>query len=310
MSEGHIVVVVMSAPGRMGFPEQYEVAPAGALVRLARAATSLVVDGVGAVGRLGPRTVVLGHWLLPGGVAAHLVAQVAGAEAMTVAHSSAARMVASLPGPLARSLARLGLGPAGTPWIASCQDVADALLKVAPAWRHGLSVLPMPTAPPRRIGLPPAGPPWHIATLGRLVPIKGLSDLVRAVAGRPVHLHICGEGPERAPLTALTESLGVPAHFHGVVLGADKERVLSSVHGLAQPSRVQGARAEGSPVAVHEALGYGLPVLVTATGGLPEAAGAGVHVIAEPGAQGLGEAWPVYERALVQHWQHRRFAVG
>jgi glycosyltransferase involved in cell wall biosynthesis len=307
--EGHEVHIVASEPHASGIPEQFEAAPWAAAFRFGGALGALIADGVRATQAAGARARVVGHWMVPGGLAAHAVAQLTGTQASTIVHSSAARAVSVLPGPLARWAAAASLGRPGTDWVASCDDVARAVLAYSPAHSRGLSVMPMPVRA-RRVGVPPPGPPWRVATLGRLVPIKGLDVLVRALAGRDVELHVCGEGPVREALGQSCVRLGVRARFHGVVLGPAKDRLLSSMHGLAHPSRVLGVRREGAAVAVHEAVAYDLPVFVTATGGLPAAAAGGVHVVAEPGMDGLGSAWPAFEAAMQQHWHNRRFDVG
>jgi glycosyltransferase involved in cell wall biosynthesis len=300
-AEGHLVEVIAGPPGPGGLPEQLAAAPIGALARAGRSFGRFVVEGVRAVRRMGPRAHVVGHWLVPGGLAAQTVARSTGVTATTIVHSSAARAVARLPWPLDSQIARASVGRG--PWIASCTVVADVVLEAAgPEVLPGRRVMPMPVPPPWRVGTPPLGPPWRVATLGRLVPIKGIDDLLRSVVGRDVEVHVCGDGPSAPALRRLADRLEVRAVFHGTVVGRHKAEVLSSVHALAQPSRVLGDRQEGAPVAVLEAISYGIPVLATDTGGLAQTARAGPHVIAAPGARGLRAAWPRMEALMSEHW--------
>lgn len=307
-AEGHIVEVVAAPPGPQGLPEQFAVDPVAALARVVGAAGRLGVQGARAARRLGPRAHLVGHWLLPGGVCAQWAARWVGVTATTIVHSSAGRAAAALPTALAEAVLRAGVGPG--PWIASCQDVADVVMGRAPELAGRMRVLTMPVPAPRRSGAPPAGPPWRLLTMGRLVPIKGIDVLIRACEGFPVSLHICGDGPARRDLEALAARVEVHATFHGMVLGEEKAQLLSMSHGFVQPSRQIGVRQEGSPVSLAEGLSYGLPALVTSTGGLPDAVAGSPHIVASPDAAGVRSAMPGFLALLEEHWQRRGIAVG
>jgi glycosyltransferase involved in cell wall biosynthesis len=112
-----------------------------------------------------------------------------------------------------------------------------------------------------------------LLTLGRLVPIKGLDLLIEALAPlQDVELNICGAGNARPELETLARRLDVNAIFHGVVTGPRKAELLSGSHGFALTSRrLPGGRTEGSPVALLEALSYGLAVVATDVGGVAQA---------------------------------------
>jgi glycosyltransferase involved in cell wall biosynthesis len=106
--------------------------------------------------------------------------------------------------------------------------------------------------------------------LGRLVPIKGLDDAIRAVAGRQdMELVLAGEGPDRARLQALARELEAPVRFEGLVHGRHKHDLLAAADVFVAPSRqTRTGRTEGTPTAVLEAMAAGVPVVCTPAGGL------------------------------------------
>ncbi|MEC9443400.1 MAG: glycosyltransferase, partial [Myxococcota bacterium] len=117
---------------------------------------------------------------------------------------------------------------------------------------------------------PPAPPS---PALGRLVPIKGIDDLIRAVARvdlPDVSLHIAGDGPERERLEALSLEFGVRATFHGVVRGAQKRRLLEQSALSIFASRAEEGRHEGLPVSFLEcASACAYPLVAELPGALP-----------------------------------------
>jgi glycosyltransferase involved in cell wall biosynthesis len=130
------------------------------------------------------------------------------------------------------------------------------------------------------------GVPVHatvIGTLGRLVPEKGVDDLIEAVAGvvidgdRP-YLLIAGDGPARAELERLaTDRLGDHVRFLGRVPDADDLYAACDVFAL--PSH-----EEGFGLVYIEAALHGIPGVGARVGGVPEAIEDGVtgHLV-EPG---------------------------
>lgn len=106
--------------------------------------------------------------------------------------------------------------------------------------------------------------PETIIAIGRLVPEKGMADLIEALARLPasVRLLILGEGPERQRLRAHIARLGLD---HRVELRGYVENplpVFAEARLLALASHTE---AFGNVVV--EALGQGLPVVATACGG-------------------------------------------
>ena len=111
-----------------------------------------------------------------------------------------------------------------------------------------------------------------IGWVGRMVPVKGLSTLLKAVAEiswipSPTLL-LVGDGPERASLEQLAKSLGISerVRFQGFV--QDAKPFYKEMDLFVLPSH-----HEGIPIALLEALGAGLPVVVSAVGGMPQVLG-------------------------------------
>ena len=104
----------------------------------------------------------------------------------------------------------------------------------------------------------------------RLVSIKGIGDLIRAIdllarRGIDARLEIAGTGPEDGSLRELVTSLGL----------ADRVSFLGWVENVQECMNrwdvyVQPSLAEGFGISVLEAMASGLPVVATRVGGLPE----------------------------------------
>jgi glycosyltransferase involved in cell wall biosynthesis len=117
-----------------------------------------------------------------------------------------------------------------------------------------------------------------IGWVGRMVPVKGLSTLLKALAqiqcSPPPTLLLIGDGPERVSLERLAKSLGISKRvfFEGFV--DDIWPYYSRMDLFALPSL-----HEGIPLALLEAMGAGLPVVASSVGGIPDvigSSGAGV----------------------------------
>jgi GalNAc-alpha-(1->4)-GalNAc-alpha-(1->3)-diNAcBac-PP-undecaprenol alpha-1,4-N-acetyl-D-galactosaminyltransferase len=107
-----------------------------------------------------------------------------------------------------------------------------------------------------------------IVAIGRLVPQKGFDVLIRAFSsacttspldGRRWQLFIFGDGPERASLEALAQSLGVQERVH--LPGRTRQTVAVL---RAADLFVLASRYEGFPNVLLEAMANGLPSLSTA----------------------------------------------
>jgi glycosyltransferase involved in cell wall biosynthesis len=168
--------------------------------------------------------------------------------------------------------------------VACCRAGAERLRElVAPELRgrvrlvhHGVDVRRF-QPPPRRAGRRP-GPP-RIVSIGRLVDKKGFGDLLaacRLVKDRRqgFRLEVYGDGPLRERLAGQIERLGLTAEVS--LMGARPRHELLPVLQQADlfaltPVVTPDGDRDGIPNVVLEAMACGLPVVTTATGGIPEA---------------------------------------
>jgi glycosyltransferase involved in cell wall biosynthesis len=104
--------------------------------------------------------------------------------------------------------------------------------------------------------------------LGRLVPVKGLDQLLRAVATlpEPISIRVAGDGPERSKLRDLARRLHIDATFEGWVAGDRKEALLRACDAIVVPSGPQ----DGLPTVLFEAKARDLPIIATEAGAIPE----------------------------------------
>lgn len=165
---------------------------------------------------------------------------------------------------------------------------ADRILVLAPEFHA--SLLRMGFHPDRAILtrtmfdgatlLPPAAAPLprrRILSLSRFEEEKNLFHLVRGfaqIAARytDVDLVLAGDGSLLPAIRELVAELGLRdrVYLPGYVRGEAKARLLRDSAIFVLPSR-----AEGMPVALLEAMGAGLPVVVSKVGGIP-------HIVHEP----------------------------
>lgn len=119
-----------------------------------------------------------------------------------------------------------------------------------------------------------------VLVVGRLHRQKGIDVLIRAAVGwssreaQPL-IVVAGEGPERAALSDLAQRLGVDL----LLLGnrSDIADLLAAADVVVLPSRW-----EGSPLAAHEALHAGRPLVATDVGGLSQLLADGGAVLVPP----------------------------
>jgi glycosyltransferase involved in cell wall biosynthesis/protein-tyrosine-phosphatase len=177
------------------------------------------------------------------------------------------------------SLDRFALRRWASVIVAVSKNLADSL-RGAGFWpgmvtaiHNGAAPIP-PIAPDdraalrRELNLPPDA--LVIGTVGRLVPVKGHVDLIRAVAlAQPrmpqARLVIAGDGPLLGDLWAMAGRLGIDKHCVFAGHRADVHRVLAAMDVFALPSL-----SEGIPMALLEAMSLGVPVVATRVGGIPE----------------------------------------
>lgn len=243
----------------------------------------------------------LGRWCAGGGpriVHVHMAAR--GSmyrKAAVVAVAKALRRPVVLqvhagPGDLEEFFARLG--PARLRLLRLTLGLADTVLSVSTAGAEALRGLTgaeidiVPNAPPpvRREQPPPGGEAVTALYLGGFAdPAKGGSVLVEALPsllGERPELRVVLAGPGEAPA-------GLPerARWRGFLDEEERDAALSASDLFVMPSL-----SEGMPIALLEAMAFGLPIVATGVGGVPELLSDGVDaVLVEPGdASGLAGA--------------------
>jgi teichuronic acid biosynthesis glycosyltransferase TuaC len=112
----------------------------------------------------------------------------------------------------------------------------------------------------------------HILFVGRLVHLKGIQDLIHALArlkkrSRPVRLVCVGQGPMERELRELAGRLDVTDRvlFTGPKQNHEIGQWLGAADLLCLPSY-----SEGSPSVILEALSSGRPIVASAVGGIPD----------------------------------------
>lgn len=133
---------------------------------------------------------------------------------------------------------------------------------------------------------------------GRLVEVKGLRELVEAVAiardaGESLEVALLGDGPLRPQLAALCQQRNVEDkfHFRGACSPVEVARWLAACNVFCLPSY-----SEGCPNVVLEALSCGRPVVASDVGGIPEIVDSTCGILVPPAnpkalATGLLEAF-------------------
>lgn len=133
----------------------------------------------------------------------------------------------------------------------------------------------------RASGAPPEGsiPPRtagvaRVVFVGRIVPYKGLPDLLGAVAklvqsGRKLELLIGGKGPQLEELKGLAPRLGLAGvvSFLGFVPDSAVGALYASADVVACPSV---SLLESTPITLQEAMAFGTPVVGTTLAGTEE----------------------------------------
>jgi glycosyltransferase involved in cell wall biosynthesis len=156
-----------------------------------------------------------------------------------------------------------------------------AFAPAIPVWR-----VDNPFEPTLRASLgvePQAAPdPAEVLFVGRVVRAKGVFELVEAAAGpgdeasgpASWRLVIVGEGPDSAELGARIAELGLAASVvrTGWLSDVELARRYSAASVLVLPSH-----REGFPTVIPEAMSFGLPIVTTAVGGIPDRLADGVN---------------------------------
>ncbi|MGW0231414.1 glycosyltransferase family 4 protein [Actinopolymorpha singaporensis] len=178
--------------------------------------------------------------------------------------------------------------------VTCCQVNADYIARTVPAEvrppvqviHHGVELdrfSPTLRAPGRDLTL---------VSVGRLVEKKGFADLLRAwaalaAAGYRFRGEIYGDGPLRRELTELSTRLGLGelVSFHGERDRDEIARALARTDVFVlTPCVTEDGDRDGIPNVLVEAMACGIPVVTTATGGIPELVRSGENgLVAPPG---------------------------
>jgi glycosyltransferase involved in cell wall biosynthesis len=125
--------------------------------------------------------------------------------------------------------------------------------------------------------LSPRQPPaegFSIGFVGRLVPERGLDVLLRACVRLRGFwtLQVVGSGPSQEELEALAQRLGMAARitWHGALGRAALDAIWPRLDCLVQPARSTPGWVEARGRTAVEAMAYGIPVIGSSSGALPE----------------------------------------
>jgi glycosyltransferase involved in cell wall biosynthesis len=162
-------------------------------------------------------------------------------------------------------------------FVATCNEQNERFLRsIEPTANvhvvhHGLPLGRYPVKTDYRPGL-------RLFSAARLVPKKGLPDLLEALAelreaGHAVQCRIAGDGPERGPLEARSAELGLgdAVRFLGYLPHEGVIEEMRAANAVVLPSIPQpSGDRDGIPNVLIEALALGVPVVSTRFSGIPE----------------------------------------
>jgi len=154
---------------------------------------------------------------------------------------------------------------------------------------------------------------YRVLYVGRLMDVKGVTHLVRAIPlaaqrlGRPVSLTIAGNGPQRGEIQDLARRIGLDVEFAGWVDNEQRSQLMRHADLIAVPS----LWPEPFGLVGIEAGSFGVPAVGFAVGGIPDWLIPGQTGELAPGdpptVQGLADA---IVRALADATHYRRLCVG
>jgi glycosyltransferase involved in cell wall biosynthesis len=117
--------------------------------------------------------------------------------------------------------------------------------------------------------------------VGRLIPEKGILDLVEAVARTgseaPCELLVAGDGPAAGEIPALASRLGIPSRVR--MLGYVSGSALADCYREADVLVLPTYWAEGFPTVLLEAMSMGVPIVTTALRGAADWLQDGVNAV-------------------------------
>lgn len=117
-------------------------------------------------------------------------------------------------------------------------------------------------------------PPDKLITVGRLIRLKGLDYLLRAMRilcdrGMTLTLDVVGDGEERSSLQRLAADLRLShaVQFRGWMAPSEVREAIAASTALIHPSVRFG---DAVPTVIKEAMALGTPVIASEVGGIPE----------------------------------------
>jgi L-malate glycosyltransferase len=121
----------------------------------------------------------------------------------------------------------------------------------------------------RPVTLPAGRERLRVLAVAHLIPEKGISVLIRALARlqrSDLELEIAGEGPEAAALERLVAQLGLTERVRFLGLRNDVQDLLARADLFVHPA----TWGEAFGFTITEAMAAGVPVIATRAGGIPE----------------------------------------
>ncbi len=151
----------------------------------------------------------------------------------------------------------------------------DVIVALSNTWKEyirsigfdNVVVIPNPIEPPKMNPSQKDDTALHLVFLGNIFEQKGIFDLLRAMEGLSgVVLHIGGKG-DTARMQQEIRNFGLENSvvYHGFVSGEEKEKLFQTGDVYVLPSY-----SEGLPVSILEAMSYGMPVVASRIGGIPD----------------------------------------
>ena len=213
------------------------------------------------------------HWAVPHGVAGWAAARAGGSALVTTFYGAEIRW-AEKRFPPARAFLR---------WYcrrSRLVAISESTRAMIAPYAGGRPIevipygVPLPETDPMTETVSEATGPPRILFVGRLVARKGVDRLLEAlarIADRAWRLEIVGFGPERGPLEARAQALGLSdrVDFLGRVTSDELVSAYRRAACFVLPATLDDrADTEGLGVVLLEAMSYGVPVVATRRGGI------------------------------------------